>query len=133
VGPGTPYWFLAVAMALMGGGSGLFSSPNTNTIMSVVSRDRRGSAAGIRTMLMNTGQMLSITYAFPLVLGRIPQDVMFRIFLYGGGMGNAADALLKFDNGLHEVFWISVAITLLAAAASALQPPHAPHVAPVEE
>ena len=126
VGAATPYWLIALSMVLMGGGSGLFSSPNTNTIMSSVPREHRGSAAGIRTMLMNTGQMLSITMAFPLVLSRIPQDVMFKIFLYGGGMGGAPRALDSFMAGLHEVFWISVAITLVAALVSAFQPSHKP-------
>ena len=38
----------------------LFSAPNTNALMTAVEPHRRGSAAGIYTMLMNTGQMLSI-------------------------------------------------------------------------
>ncbi len=124
VSASTPYWLLALYMVLMGGGSGLFSSPNTNTIMTAVAREHRGSAAGIRTMLMNTGQMLSITLAFPLVLSRIPQDVMFKIFLYGGGMSGASPALESFTRGLHEVFGISVVITIVAALVSALQPSH---------
>ena len=36
IGASTPYWLIALFMVLMGGGSGLFSSPNTNTIMSSV-------------------------------------------------------------------------------------------------
>src|SRR5712692_8201736 len=32
----TPYWLLALFMAIMGGGSGFFVSPNTNAIMSSV-------------------------------------------------------------------------------------------------
>ena len=39
-------------------------------------------------MAGNTGQMLSIAIAFPLVLSRIPEDVMFKVFLYGSGMGD---------------------------------------------
>ncbi|MGA2481337.1 MAG: MFS transporter [Spirochaetia bacterium] len=124
IAAGTPYWLIALFMVLMVGGSGLFSSPNTNTIMSSVSREHRGSAAGIRTMLNNTGQMLSISIAFPLVLSRIPQDVMFKIFLYGGGMSGTPQALESFMSGLHEVFLISVAITIVAAIVSALQPSH---------
>ena len=124
IGAATPYWLIALFMVLMGGGSGLFSSPNTNTIMSAVPREHRGSASGIRTMLNNTGQMLSISIAFPLVLSRIPQDVMFKIFLYGGGMSAEHGALETFMAGVHEVFLISVAITLVAAFVSALQPAH---------
>ena len=37
VSPNIPYWLLAVFMALMGGGSGFFVSPDTNAIMSSVS------------------------------------------------------------------------------------------------
>jgi MFS family permease len=40
IGPSTPYWMLAAFMALVGGGSGFFVSPNTNAIMSSVSTHR---------------------------------------------------------------------------------------------
>jgi Arabinose efflux permease len=55
----TSYWWLALYMILMGGGSGLFASPNTNAIMSSVPPEKRGMASGINVMLMNTGSMLS--------------------------------------------------------------------------
>jgi MFS family permease len=126
IGPGTPYWLLALLMALMGGGSGLFSSPNTNAIMSSVAVERRGIAAGVRTMLMNTGQMLSIAFVFPLVVSQIPQQVMFKVFLYGGGMGNDPHALAAFEAGLHKAFLLSFGITLVAALISVLRPPHRP-------
>jgi EmrB/QacA subfamily drug resistance transporter len=118
----TSYGTMTLNMVLMGGGSGLFGSPNTNAIMSSVAPHRRGTAAGIRAMLMNTGQMLSIAITFPLVLSRIPQEVMYRIFLYGGGMGSAPEALAAFETGLSHAFLLSFAITLVAAAASAMRP-----------
>jgi EmrB/QacA subfamily drug resistance transporter len=120
----TPYWLLATWMAIMGGGSGLFSSPNTNAIMSSVRPDQRGVASGTNMMLMNTGQMLSIVVAFPLVLSKIPEEVMYRIFLYGGGMSGAPEALASFEIGMHHAFLISFAITLVAAAVSAFRPSH---------
>jgi EmrB/QacA subfamily drug resistance transporter len=126
MGPATPYWKIAVFLALIGGGSGLFSSPNTNAIMSSVPPERRGIAAGVRTLLMNTGQMLSISFAFPLLLSRIPQEVMFHVFLYGGGMQGDPAALAVFIHGLREVFLISVGITLIAALVSFLRPSHRP-------
>jgi MFS family permease len=120
----TPYSVLAVYMILMGGGSGLFSSPNVNALMSTVPPRQRGSASGINVLVGNTGQMLSIALAFPLVLSRIPQDVMFRVFLYGGGMADMPEALLAFEQGVHEAFLVSFGITLVAALASALRPSH---------
>jgi hypothetical protein len=75
-------------------------------------------------MVTNTGQMLAITIAFPLVLSRIPEAVMFKVFLYGGGMGDMPEALQAFEQGLHQAFLVSFAITLIAALASALRPSH---------
>jgi EmrB/QacA subfamily drug resistance transporter len=129
----SPYWVLAVYMVLMGGGSGLFNSPNVNALMSTVPPRQRGTASGINTMVANTGQMLSIAIAFPLVLSRIPEDVMFKVFLYGGGMGDAPDALHAFEQGLHQAFLVSFAITLVAALASAFRPSHSPRELTAEQ
>jgi hypothetical protein len=107
-------------MILMGGGSGLFASPNTNDIMSSVPPEKRGIASGINVMLMNTGSMLSIAIGFPLVLSRIPVDVMFHVFLYGGGMSGTS--LADFETGMHEAFLVSFAVTLMAAMVSFLRP-----------
>ncbi|HET8632414.1 MAG TPA: MFS transporter [Thermomicrobiales bacterium] len=122
----TAFWLLALWMALMGGGSGFFSSPNTNVIMTAVRPDQRGMAAGARTMIMYTGQMLSIAIAFPLVLANIPQQVMMKVFIYGGGMSGTPAALATFLHGLHLAFVISCVISVVAALASLLQPSHRP-------
>ena len=84
----TLYWILAVYMALMGGGSWLSASPNMNAIMSAVKPSERGIASGARAILMNTGHVLSIAIAFPLVLSQIPEVVLFYVFLCGGLSGS---------------------------------------------
>src|SRR5581483_11904207 len=114
----TPYWLIAIYMVLMGGGSGLFNSPNTNAIMQSVPPERRGIAAATRTMLANTGQMLSIAIIFPLVLSQLPEQVMIRVFLYGGGMNDVPQILASFEAGLRIAFLLSFIITLIAAGAS---------------
>ena len=43
-----PYWQIAVYMTLMGGGSGLFGSPNVNALMSTVPPSQRSIASGVR-------------------------------------------------------------------------------------
>ena len=120
----TPYWLLAVYMALMGGGSGFFISPNTNAIMSSVEPHTRGAAAGILNMLNNTGQMLSIAIVFPLALSKLPFDVIQQVFITGGGMGNFAAAIPPFLAGLHLAFYLSFALTVIAAIVAALRPAH---------
>jgi EmrB/QacA subfamily drug resistance transporter len=123
----TPYWVLAVWMALMGGGSGLFASPNMNAIMSAVKPSERGIASGIRSMLMNTGQMLSIAIAFPLVLSQLPETVLYHVFLYGGGLGGTPQVLASFEFGMHEAFLVSAVFTVFAAIISFRRPSGVPH------
>ncbi len=122
--PTTPYWLLALFMALMGGGSGFFVSPNTNAIMSSVEPQKRGSAAGILTMLNNTGQMLSIAIVFPLALSAVPMVAMMQVFIYGGGMSQFPAALAIFLHGLHFAFLVSFGISVAAMIVAALRPAH---------
>ena len=122
--PSTPYWLLALYMALMGGGSGFFVSPNTNAIMSSVEPQKRGSAAGILTMLNNTGQMLSIAIVFPLALSAVPMVAMMQVFIYGGGMSQFPAALAIFLQGLHFAFLVSFGISIVAMIVAALRPAH---------
>jgi hypothetical protein len=111
-------------MALMGGGSGFFVSPNTNAIMSSVEPLTRGAAAGILNMLNNTGQMLSIAIVFPLALSKLSFDVIQKVFITGGGMGNFASAIPPFLAGLHLAFYVSFVLTIIAAIVAALRPAH---------
>ena len=120
--PSTPYWLLSLYMVLMGGGSGLFASPNTNAIMSSVEPHTRGAAAGILNMLNNTGQMLSIAIVFPLALSAVPVAAMMQVFIYGGGM--QPSALHTFLNGLHLAFLVSFALSVAAMIVAALRPAH---------
>lgn len=129
----TPYWLIAVYMVLIGAGSGLFGSPNTNAIMSSVPAQRRGMAAGVNAMLGNTGQMLSITIVFPLVLSRIPQELMMKVFLDGGGMGSDPGALDSFMQGVQQAFLFSFMLTIVAAVISVLRGNGRKAVAAVEE
>ncbi len=120
----TPYWVLAIFMAIMGGGSGFFISPNTNAIMSSVEPHTRGAAAGILNMLNNTGQMLSIAIVFPLALSKLPFGAIQQVFITGGGMGSFTSIIPVFLSGLHEAFLISFALSIIAAIVAALRPSH---------
>ena len=111
-------------MALMGGGSGLFVSPNTNAIMSSVEPHTRGAAAGILNMLNNTGSMLSIAIVFPLALSQIPFSAIQQVFITGGGMGAFSSAIPPFLSGLHLAFFVSFVLSIIAAIVAALRPAH---------
>jgi EmrB/QacA subfamily drug resistance transporter len=124
VTPSTPYWLLALYMVLMGGGSGFFVSPNTNAIMSSVEPHMRGAAAGILSMLNNTGQMLSIAIVFPLALKGVPMAAMMHVFIYGGGMSQFPAALAAFIHGIHQAFLVSFTLSIIAMIVAALRPAH---------
>jgi EmrB/QacA subfamily drug resistance transporter len=123
----TPYWAIAVLMALTGAGLGIFFSPNTSSAMSSVEPNERGTASGIRTMAQNAGQMLAIAIAFPLVLSTLPVAVLYHVFLYGGGLSSDPLVLAAFELGMHQAFLVSAAISAFAAIISFMRPAITPH------
>jgi len=125
----TPYPYLAAYMSVMGAGSGLFSSPNTNAIMTSVSPQRRGIASGIRTMLRNTGSMLSLAVTFPFLISRVSLNDLMQIMIYGGGVQDSAFNLAGFEYGLHTAFYFSLIISLIAMVLSSFRPSHSPQAA----
>jgi MFS family permease len=71
---GTPTTFIVASLILLGLGFALFSSPNTNAIMSSVERRFYGVAAAMVGTMRLVGQMLSIgiaTLLFALFIGRV--------------------------------------------------------------
>src|ERR1700722_9664694 len=60
-------WFALLAL-VNGIGVGLFSAPNTTTMMNAVPADQRGVASGMRATFMNSGFVLSIGIFFSLMI-----------------------------------------------------------------
>ena len=58
----------------------MFNSPNTAAMMGTVPPNRRGVAAGARTMLQNTGAVISIALGIAIVTAAVPRPVLFKIF-----------------------------------------------------
>ncbi len=70
----TPIWYLVVTLIVLGIGLGLFSSPNTNAIMSSVDKRFYGVASGMNGTMRLLGQMLSMGIAmmiFAIVIGPV--------------------------------------------------------------
>src|SRR3989475_2462737 len=80
LGAHSPYWQPMLWLGLVGIGSGMFNSPNTAAMMGVVPAKRRGIAAGARTMLQNTGAVISLAFVLAIVTAAVPKDVLFKIF-----------------------------------------------------
>ena len=73
------YVSFAVALFVMGLAMGMFASPNTASIMNSVPPERRGSAAGMRSTLQNSGATIGLSLLFTITLvalsGSLPHSV----------------------------------------------------------
>ena len=70
----TPLWYLIICLIVLGAGFGLFSSPNTNAIMSSVEKRNYGVASGMVGTMRLLGQMLSMGVAmllFAVIIGPV--------------------------------------------------------------
>jgi MFS family permease len=62
------YADFAILIAINGIGIGMFSAPNTSSMMSSVPADQRGAASGMRATFQNSGTALSIGVFFSLMI-----------------------------------------------------------------
>jgi EmrB/QacA subfamily drug resistance transporter len=122
---GSAYWESMLWLGLVGIGSGMFNSPNTAAMMGTVPADRRGIAAGARTMLQNTGAVISIAFVLAIVTAAVPKPVLFKIF--SGLASGLSDAQLEpFIHNMHTALWVLALTSLVGAGVSLLRPRHAP-------
>jgi hypothetical protein len=101
----------------------MFNSPNTAAMMGAVPAHRRGIAAGARTMLQNTGAVISIAFVLAIITAAVPKDVLFRIFSgVASGLSNAK--LEPFIANMHTALWVLAATSLVGAVVSLMRPRH---------
>jgi EmrB/QacA subfamily drug resistance transporter len=85
LGSSTSFGFIVGSLVCLGLGFGLFSSPNTNAIMSSVEKRHLGIASAALGTMRLSGQMLSVGITmmiFALVMGRAPiQPSLYPQFL----------------------------------------------------
>jgi EmrB/QacA subfamily drug resistance transporter len=123
--PGSPYWESSLWLAIVGIGSGLFNSPNTAAMMGTVPAHRRGIAAGTRTMLQNTGAVISIAFVLAIITASVPRETLFKIFS-GLAQGLSGAQLAPFIHNMHTALWVLAATSLAGALVSLLRPSHSP-------
>src|SRR5207253_7306085 len=121
----SPYWQSSLWLLLVGIGSGMFNSPNTAAMMGTVPPGRRGIAAGTRTMLQNTGAVISIAFVLAVVTAAVPKSVLLAIF--SGLTNGLSEAKLQpFIHNMHTALWVLAATSLVGAFVSLLRPSHQP-------
>lgn len=103
----TSLWLIGAILALVGIGFALFSSPNTNAIMSSVDKKHYGLASGMVGTMRIVGQMLSMAIAM----------LLFSIFL--GKSEITPELHPRFISGMHTAFIIFSILCALGVFASA--------------
>jgi EmrB/QacA subfamily drug resistance transporter len=121
----TPYWQSTLWLLIVGVGSGMFNSPNTAAMMGTVPPHRRGIAAGARTLLQNTGAVLSIAFVLAIVTAAVPRPTLFAIFS-GLAKGLSEAKLAPFIANMHIALWTLAATSFLGALVCLMRPRHAP-------
>jgi EmrB/QacA subfamily drug resistance transporter len=121
LGVHTAYGWAALWLFVVGVGSGMFNSPNTAAMMGTVPTYRRGIAAGARTMLQNTGAVISIAFVLAIVTSSVDKDTLFRIFS-GLTAGLSEGTLDPFVANMHTALWVLAATSLVGAGVSLLRP-----------
>jgi len=117
-------WQPALWLFVVGVASGMFNSPNTAAMMGTVPPHRRGIAAGARTMLQNTGAVISIAFVLAIVTSAVPTTVLLSIF--SGVTTGLSDAKLEpFIANMHTALWVLAATSMVGAVVSLMRPAHA--------
>ena len=111
-----PLTYLTVELFVLGVGMGLFSAPNTSSVMGSVDKSHLGVASGTISTMRFVGQSLSLAIMGAVAAIVIPPQVFSSIF---GGLGNvgsfSADVFLK---GASLAFVTGAAIALLGVFTS---------------
>jgi MFS family permease len=120
----TPYWESGLWLLIVGVGSGMFNSPNTAAMMGTVPAYRRGIAAGARTLLQNTGAVLSIAFVLAIVTSAVPKSTLFAVFS-GLAQGLSAEKLAPFIANMHVALLVLAATSLLGSLVCLMRPSYA--------
>jgi EmrB/QacA subfamily drug resistance transporter len=123
LGVHSPYWQSTLWLFIVGVASGMFNSPNTAAMMSTVPAHRRGIAAGARTMLQNTGAVLSIAFVMAIITSAVPNSVLISIFS-GVSTGLTSARLAPFIHNMHVALWVLAITSVVGAGVSLLRPRH---------
>ena len=117
----SPFWQSAIWLTHRRASARASSTPPTpRAMMGAVPPHRRGIASGTRTMLQNTGAVISIALMLMIVTAVVPTTLLFSIFS-GLTTGLSADKLEPFMSGMHLALWVLVSFSLLGALVSALR------------
>lgn len=102
---------LAWPLGVIGIGFGLFSAPNTNSVMGSVDRTMSGTASGTLGTMRFVGQLMSLAVMSSLLAGYMPRTMLLRLFS-GFSSGLPAVDVSGFISGMRIVMLLSGILSL---------------------
>jgi EmrB/QacA subfamily drug resistance transporter len=115
--PTTPYPVIAVGLAAMGLGGGLFFSPNTSAAMTAAPNNRLGVASAALGTLRQTGMVIGFALSLAVAAASLPRDMMLQIFV-GTNVTLGSQVMQNFVYGIRNAFLFSILLCLIAAGFS---------------
>ena len=105
-------WLFIISIAIMGLGSGIFSSPNNSLVMSSVEQKNLGVAGSINSLSRNLGMVIGISSATTILFAAMGHAKGARVTEYLPKQPEI------FIYGMHVVFIISMIICLITVVLS---------------
>jgi EmrB/QacA subfamily drug resistance transporter len=124
----TPLVVISGFLLLIGGGVALFATPNTSSLLASVRPDRRGIANGLRSMLQNTAQTLSVAMSLAITTSLLAAPQKKATYL-GDVAGFSVADQQHLITGFRTTILVLTASCLCGLAVSLLrgtEPPPAP-------
>ncbi len=118
--PNTPYLNLAVGLAIMGLGGGMFYPSNTSAAMNASPMNRLGIASATLATLRQAGMVTSFALSLAVAAGSLPRDVMMQLFV-GNNVTLGSQPMQAFVIGMHSAFLVSLVLSLVAAGLSVVR------------
>ncbi|WP_298347462.1 MFS transporter [Ferrimicrobium sp.] len=117
LGTGSAIWILSGAYVIGAIGSGGFYPANNAAVMKAAPAGSFGIASGMLRTFANIGMVFSFAAAIVVASGTISKNQAFAIFV--GTAKLSAHIGAEFTAGIHDAFYLSVALMAIAAVFSA--------------
>ena len=115
----TPLPYIVAALAMLGTGMGIFSAPNTSSVMGSIDKQHLGVASGTISTMRFVGQSLSLAIMGAVAATLIPPQVFAAIF--GGVTGEGAVVADAFLKGANLAFLAGASIAFIGVVTSFLR------------
>ncbi|MGC8645530.1 MAG: MFS transporter [Thermoplasmata archaeon] len=112
---------LLPSLILIGSGMGIFASPKRASIMNSCPPSKRGVASGMSSTLVNVGNIFSMGISFYVMSLTLPIASLARIFIGSSSRINNAILTESFLRLIHNLFYLSTLILLIAIIPSVLR------------